>query len=180
MALRLSCPMTFGILGPQSGIKPAPRYVGRQILNHWTTREVPELCGLGEFLYSSSLGCFHCLALRASTAGTVLLSSSLGSPHPALTLCSDCEGGLAYSLTESSSKPHEASTHSTDEETEAWGGPVNVWGCTLVKWQSLGLSPGTCNSRAHKFLLQQAVASSFLKFLFICSSHYMAYEILIP
>ena len=40
---------------------------------------------------------------------------------------------------------------------------MNVGGCTLVKWQSLGI----CNSRAHKFLLQQAVTSSFLKFLFI-------------
>ena len=23
---------------------------------------------------------------------------------------------------------------------QAWGGPANVWGCTLVEWQSLGLS----------------------------------------
>ena len=50
---------------------------------------------------------------------------------------------------------------------QAWGGPANVWGCTLVEWQSLGLSPGICDSRAHEFLLQQAVTSSFLKILFI-------------
>ena len=38
----LSCPVACGILVPQPGIEPAsPALIGRWILNHWTTREVP-------------------------------------------------------------------------------------------------------------------------------------------
>ena len=180
MALRLCCPMTFGILGPHSGIEHAPPMLESRFL---TTGPPGKSLSCVTWVSSytlQALAASHFLALRASTAGTVLLSSSLGSPHPALTLCSDCEEGLACSLTESSSKPHEVSSHSTDEESEAWGGPVNVWGCTLVKWQSLGLSSGICNSRAHEFLLQQAVTASFFKIVFICRSHCMAPGILIP
>ena len=31
-----------GILSPRSGVEPTPLCIGRQSLNHWTTREVPK------------------------------------------------------------------------------------------------------------------------------------------
>ena len=34
---------TFGILVPQAGIKPMMPPLGTQSLNHWITREVPEI-----------------------------------------------------------------------------------------------------------------------------------------
>ena len=37
----LSCSVTCGILGLQPGMEPVSYTVG-QILNHWTTREVPD------------------------------------------------------------------------------------------------------------------------------------------
>ena len=46
-----------GILAPWPGIKPTPPAIGRQNLNHWTTREVPHL----GFLKASSISllCVH-------------------------------------------------------------------------------------------------------------------------
>ena len=41
VALRLSCPAACGILVPGPGIEP--RLIGRGIVYHWTTREVPIL-----------------------------------------------------------------------------------------------------------------------------------------
>ena len=38
----LSCPKSHGLLVPQPGIKLASPAFERQILNHWTTREVPQ------------------------------------------------------------------------------------------------------------------------------------------
>ena len=66
VVLRLSCPGTHGIISltrDQTHVS----CIGRQVLNHWTTRE-----GLPQFLYSSvsvHLGCFHVLAIINS--GTV-------------------------------------------------------------------------------------------------------------
>ena len=40
VASRLSCPRLWNLPGP--GIKPVSLCIGRWILNHWTTREVPE------------------------------------------------------------------------------------------------------------------------------------------
>ena len=37
----LPCCMAYGILVPQSGIKPVPPALEAQSLNHWTAREVP-------------------------------------------------------------------------------------------------------------------------------------------
>ena len=41
VARGLICPVVCGILVPWSGIDPRSPRIGRQILNHWTTREVP-------------------------------------------------------------------------------------------------------------------------------------------
>ena len=38
-----TCYIAYRILVPQPGIKPVPAIVGAWNLNHWTTREVPEL-----------------------------------------------------------------------------------------------------------------------------------------
>ena len=38
-----SFPAARGILVPQPGIKPAFPAIGKQILNHWTTKEVPRV-----------------------------------------------------------------------------------------------------------------------------------------
>ena len=38
----LSCSTAYGILAPQPGIEPKPSALQGHILNHWTTREVPE------------------------------------------------------------------------------------------------------------------------------------------
>ena len=35
---------TLGISVPRPGIEPTPACVGRQSLNHWTTREIPHAC----------------------------------------------------------------------------------------------------------------------------------------
>ena len=40
-ACRLSCPAACGILVPRPGIRTCVPCIGRWILNHWTTREVP-------------------------------------------------------------------------------------------------------------------------------------------
>ena len=40
VASGLSCPVAYGILVPWPGIEPASPCIARQILNHWTTREV--------------------------------------------------------------------------------------------------------------------------------------------
>ena len=37
----LSCPLACGILVPQPGVEPQVPCIGRQVLNPWTTREVP-------------------------------------------------------------------------------------------------------------------------------------------
>ena len=42
VALRFNCPVACEILVPQSGMEQAFPCMGRQILNHWTTREVPK------------------------------------------------------------------------------------------------------------------------------------------
>ena len=42
VSCRLSCP-AYGIFVHQAGIEPHVPYIARQILNHWTTREVPIL-----------------------------------------------------------------------------------------------------------------------------------------
>ena len=49
----LSCLVTCGILVPRPGIKPIVSCFARQILNHWTTREVPERLFSG---YNSQFG----------------------------------------------------------------------------------------------------------------------------
>ena len=40
---RAQLPKACGILVPQPGIKPVSHCIGRPILNHWTTKEVPRL-----------------------------------------------------------------------------------------------------------------------------------------
>ena len=42
-ACRLSCSAAFGILVPQSGIKPSSPCLARHLLNHWTTRDVLQI-----------------------------------------------------------------------------------------------------------------------------------------
>ena len=39
----LSCSMACGSLAPWPGVELASPGIGRRILNHWTTREVPEV-----------------------------------------------------------------------------------------------------------------------------------------
>ena len=43
---RLSCSMAGGVLVPGPGIEPVSPCIARQILNHWTTKDVPSLCVL--------------------------------------------------------------------------------------------------------------------------------------
>ena len=43
---RLSCSMAGGVLVPGPGIESVSPCIARQILNHWTTKDVPSLCVL--------------------------------------------------------------------------------------------------------------------------------------
>ena len=43
-AYGLSCPEAYGVLVPWLGFEPASSTIKRWIPNHWTTREVPQIC----------------------------------------------------------------------------------------------------------------------------------------
>ena len=47
-----SCPMTCGVLVPCQGNQTHVPYIGRQVLNHWTAREVPVFCFFHNLLWS--------------------------------------------------------------------------------------------------------------------------------
>ena len=55
-----SCPAARGILVPWQGVKPTSPFIGRQILNHWASNEVPRE------------GPFKSLGLRFRTSPVVL------------------------------------------------------------------------------------------------------------
>ena len=71
VAHRLGCPTACGILVPWSGIKPTVPCIGRQILNHWATREAPAISKLlCEYCRRDQVSkCIHLAGLQGTHCG---------------------------------------------------------------------------------------------------------------
>ena len=82
---RRSCPAACKIVVPGAGIEPMSTALARQILNHWTTREVPSdwllMSEMGFFLlepYSDEIECSeHHVCVMKPCSSSPMASSSL-------------------------------------------------------------------------------------------------------